>query len=132
MRKAYTFLHRLGYAHSIEAWWDSRLVGGLYGVILGKAFFGESMFHLEAEASRAALNALVILMRQLDFTFIDCQQETPHMLRMGAKSVPRTVFLHKLAEAQATRDNCAEMNGICPWKPFAGKWLFDGQQWHRG
>lgn len=93
MREAYTKLNRLGFAHSMEAWRNGKLVGGLYGVTLGKAFFGESMFHIETEASRAALWGLVNLLRKNDFVFIDCQQESEHMKAMGAEALPRKKFL---------------------------------------
>ena len=102
MIEAYTVLHRLGFAHSIEAWDRSedggeKLVGGLYGVSLGRAFFGESMFALESDASKIAFVALV---RQLDlwnFDFIDCQVETSHLTRFGATEWPRSRFLEALA-----------------------------------
>lgn len=93
MVAAYTTLHELGYAHSVEIWQDDALVGGLYGVALGKVFFGESMFRRANEASRAALGALMRTLRQNNFRLVDCQQETPHMLAMGAKSIGRRNFL---------------------------------------
>lgn len=119
MLAAYERLHTLGYAHSVETWREGALVGGLYGVALGRAFFGESMFHREAEASRAALSTLVAILTRLDFHFIDCQQVTPHMLRMGAETIPRSQFLRDLGAALGPyRDNAG---GICPWRPWAGK-----------
>ncbi len=120
MMDAYGRLHNLGYAHSVEAWHGGSLAGGLYGIAMGRAFFGESMFHLAPEASRAALSALVALLKNLQFLFIDCQQETPHMLRMGAASVPRLRFLAMLREALARRDYHPGSGEICPWRPWFG------------
>lgn len=105
---AYERLHQLGYAHSIETWENGDLVGGLYGVGLGKAFFGESMFHTKDEASRAALAGLVKLLRQRGVVLLDCQQETPHMMRMGAEMVSRADFtrmLRKALSAKTARGN---------------------------
>jgi len=99
MVQVYTELHRRGLAHSFETWLDGELVGGLYGLSFGRAFFGESMFHYEAEASRVALAALVDFCQQQQFHFIDCQMETPHMEKVGAKSVPRSDYLEKLRQA---------------------------------
>ncbi len=96
MIHAYSRLHELGLAHSIEIRDEGRLVGGLYGVSMGRAFFGESMFHFVSNASKAALVALCSLLAYLDFTFIDCQQMTPHMARFGAHEVRRTDFLRLL------------------------------------
>jgi leucyl/phenylalanyl-tRNA--protein transferase len=99
MRDAYVQLHQLGYAHSVETWCEGKLAGGLYGVSLGKAFFGESMFHRSADASKVALAALVQRLKAWDFHFIDAQMTTEHMLRLGAKELPRRVFLKRLALA---------------------------------
>ena len=100
MVEAYERLHTMGYAHSIEAWdADNRLAGGLYGVALGQAFFGESMFHIQSEASRAALVGLVDLLRLRGAMLLDCQQETPHIMRMGGTLLPRAEFLKRLHTA---------------------------------
>ena len=99
MQEAYVRLHKLGYAHSVESWFEGKLAGGLYGVSLGKAFFGESMFHLTADASKVALAALVERLKLWKFHFIDAQMTTPHLLRLGAKEFPRRVFLKRLSEA---------------------------------
>ncbi len=99
MKKAYTELHRLGFAHSVEVWKDGNLVGGLYGVSLGRAFFGESMFSLVSDASKVALSCLVEFMIKKDFYFIDCQVSNEHLLKMGAFELPRKVFLKILDEA---------------------------------
>lgn len=99
MVRAYTDLHRAGLAHSVEAWQEGRLVGGLYGVALGRAFFGESMFHLVPDASKVAFVTLVRRLATWGFAFVDCQQTTPHMLRFGAQEWPRSRFLRELAAA---------------------------------
>ena len=89
---AYTRLHRMGYAHSIEAWRNGDLVGGLYGIAIGRMFFGESMFAREPDASKVALVQLVTLLRSKDMPVIDCQQETQHLSRFGARPIPRREF----------------------------------------
>jgi leucyl/phenylalanyl-tRNA--protein transferase len=96
MQEAYINLHGLGYAHSVESWFGGELVGGLYGVSLGKAFFGESMFHLKTDASKVALATLVEKLKSWDFHFIDSQMTTEHMIRLGAKELPRRIFLKRL------------------------------------
>ena len=93
MQTAYKRLHVLGHAHSVEVWRGKTLVGGLYGVSVGRAFYGESMFSLEPDASKIALVALVKRLEQWDFSFIDCQVVTNHLLSMGAETIPRTQFL---------------------------------------
>lgn len=92
MRAAYRRLHELGWAHSVEAWQGDRLVGGLYGVALGRMFFGESMFSLERDASKVALCALAVSLRERDYRIIDCQVASGHLARLGAHSVPRREF----------------------------------------
>jgi leucyl/phenylalanyl-tRNA---protein transferase len=99
MQKAYLDLHRLGYAHSVEAWFDGELAGGLYGVSLGKAFFGESMFHRRSDASKVALATLVEHLKSWNFHFIDAQMTTTHLLGLGARELPRKVFLKRLRTA---------------------------------
>ena len=99
MQEAYIHLHGLGYAHSVESWFGEKLAGGLYGVSLGKAFFGESMFHLKSDASKVALATLVKSLRGWDFHFIDSQMTTEHMLSLGAKELPRRIFLKRLQSA---------------------------------
>ncbi|MBK9674702.1 MAG: leucyl/phenylalanyl-tRNA--protein transferase [Betaproteobacteria bacterium] len=85
---AYSGLHRRGHAHSIEAWREGRLVGGLYGVSIGRMFFGESMFALERDASKVALAHLVAMLRARGFPLIDCQQETEHLASVGRGPFP--------------------------------------------
>jgi leucyl/phenylalanyl-tRNA---protein transferase len=96
---AYTRLHTAGFAHSVETWLDGRLVGGLYGVSIGGAFFGESMFSLVSDASKAALVYLAAALRTWNFNFIDCQVTTGHLVSMGAREVPRREFLEQLSGA---------------------------------
>ncbi|MCP4447284.1 MAG: leucyl/phenylalanyl-tRNA--protein transferase [Myxococcales bacterium] len=96
MITAYDELHRQGHAHSVEAWQGDELVGGLYGVALGSAFFGESMFALAASASKIAFATLVAQLVAWDFDVVDCQQHTDHLERFGAVEVPRTEFLARL------------------------------------
>ena len=93
MVEAYERLHVLGHAHSVEVWQDGELAGGLYGVLRGRAFFGESMFHLRPDASKAAVVHLISWLRERDVAVVDCQQTTPHMLRLGAEEIPRREFL---------------------------------------
>ena len=96
MLEAYTRLHELGYAHSVETWMDGELVGGLYGMAIGRMFYGESMFSRAADASKLAL---VLLCRQLEawgFGLIDCQMETAHLASMGAKPIPRAAFIREM------------------------------------
>lgn len=99
MMAAYTRLHDAGFAHSVEARLDGRLVGGLYGVSIGGAFFGESMFSLVNDASKAALVHLAAALRSWSFSCIDCQLTTEHLVRMGAREVPRPEFLERLSVA---------------------------------
>jgi leucyl/phenylalanyl-tRNA--protein transferase len=94
-------LHRLGLAHSVEAWQGGRLVGGLYGVALGGVFFGESMFHSTTNASKVALAALVEHLRARGFRLLDIQWVTPHLEQFGAVEIPRPIYLELLAEAIA-------------------------------
>jgi leucyl/phenylalanyl-tRNA--protein transferase len=101
MIEAYEALHALGFAHSAEAWQEGELVGGLYGVSLGAAFFGESMFALRADASKAAFVTLVRQLERWSFRLIDCQVETDHLVRFGATGWPRAQFLAELERALA-------------------------------
>ena len=98
MLRAYVRLHELGHAHSIEVWEDGRLVGGLYGVLQGRVFFGESMFHLRSDASKAAVVHLMDWLKGQGVELVDCQQTTPHMLLLGAEELPRREFLALLRE----------------------------------
>jgi leucyl/phenylalanyl-tRNA--protein transferase len=102
--EAYCALHKRGFAHSVESWCGGRLVGGLYGIALGRVFFGESMFSSETDASKVALVGLVDLLRRLGVPLVDCQQETPHLASFGAKAIPRLTFAAHLAELINSND----------------------------
>jgi leucyl/phenylalanyl-tRNA---protein transferase len=97
--ESYGRLHQLGYAHSVEAWREGKIVGGLYGVALGGAFFGESMFHRERDASKVALVALVEHLRGKRFVLLDTQWLTPHLAQFGAIEIPREHYLKLLKRA---------------------------------
>jgi leucyl/phenylalanyl-tRNA--protein transferase len=97
MRAAYCKLHDLGLAHSVEVWRGSELVGGLYGVALGRVFYGESMFSRVTDASKVALKYLCDELIRREFVLIDCQMATPHLMSLGAKLVPRKNFIDTLA-----------------------------------
>ena len=102
---AYCELHHRGQAHSVEVWRGDHLVGGLYGLALGRAFFGESMFHSEADTSKLALMFLCEHLSSRDFDFIDCQQDTPHMRRLGAHALSRAAYLIRLKQAIETTEH---------------------------
>ena len=112
MLEAYTRLHELGYAHSVETWKDEQLVGGLYGVALGGVFFAESMFTVVADASKVALASLVRQLQVWEFGLLDCQQSSPHVMAFGAEEIPRQDFLNQLTAALALPDR-------------HGQWQFD-------
>jgi leucyl/phenylalanyl-tRNA--protein transferase len=97
MCQAYARLHDLGYAHSVETWHDGDLVGGLYGVALGRVFFGESMFSTERDASKVALHALVRALLSRNDAMIDCQVTSAHLERLGVRAIPRSEFIARLA-----------------------------------
>jgi leucyl/phenylalanyl-tRNA--protein transferase len=96
IKKGYIALHEAGYAHSVEAWRDGKLVGGLYGVSLGRCFFGESMYATEPDASKCAFVRLVGALHAQGCPLIDCQVHTDHLERFGAQEIPRAQFLHEL------------------------------------
>jgi leucyl/phenylalanyl-tRNA--protein transferase len=98
MREAYESLHRLGHAHSVETWIDGELAGGLYGVALGRVFFGESMFTRARDASKIALVALVERCKSEGIMLIDCQMHTGHLATLGAREIPRREFARLLQE----------------------------------
>lgn len=116
MIHAYCCLHDLGFAHSAEAWANGELVGGLYGVSLGAAFFGESMFTQRPDASKVAFVYLVQQLQKWDFHFVDCQMRTDHLARFGAIEWPRRRFLQALDDALQTptrRGDWTEPTAIC-------------------
>lgn len=98
MIAAYTRLFEAGYAHSIESWREGRLVGGLYGVAIGRMFYGESMFSRESDASKVALVRLCRQLARWEFGLVDCQMETAHLASLGARILPRAAFAAQVAE----------------------------------
>ena len=108
---AYCALHERGLAHSVEAWNNGELVGGLYGVSIGRMFFGESMFARETDASKVALANLVAVLRSRSMPMIDCQQETAHLATLGARPIPRRVFANHIVTLIHSDDAEA------PWQP---------------
>ena len=98
MIEAYSVLFDMGYAHSVEAWQEGRLVGGLYGIVIGKVFFGESMFAKVKDASKVAFATLIQRLQQEGFEMIDCQIASPHLISLGAREISRQVFLKQLQE----------------------------------
>ncbi len=105
MKNAYRELHRKGYAHSVEAWQSERLVGGLYGISIGRVFFGESMFSRVSNASKVAFVSLVENLKRIRFKLIDCQVRTDHLIRFGAREIPRKSFLEQLEKAVGNSQN---------------------------
>ena len=114
MLEAYDELHRRGFAHSVEAWQGDALVGGLYGVAIGRMFFGESMFTRVADSSKVALAHLIETLKRRAMPMIDCQQETEHLARFGARPIPRREFAQRLARL-VNSDQPQE-----PWKSSTG------------
>jgi leucyl/phenylalanyl-tRNA---protein transferase len=96
IKQSYTHLHKLGYAHSVECWHDEKLVGGLYGIAMGKIFFGESMFSREPNASKVALVHLSQQLTDKQFKLIDCQVHSQHLQSLGAKPIHRELFIQLL------------------------------------
>ncbi len=117
LQRAYIEWHHAGTVHSVETWVAGRLAGGLYGVNLGRMFFGESMFSHATDASKIALAALVAFCRAHGIALIDCQQNTGHLARLGAREIPRTEFEHHVALA----------SGASP----APRWTYDSADWAR-
>lgn len=113
MQSAYVELHRLGHAHSVEIWMDGALAGGLYGVAIGRVFFGESMFSRVTDGSKLALACLAHRLDAWDFGLIDCQVYSPHLESLGAMELPRSVFLEMLAT------HCPEPAPSAPWQSDA-------------
>ncbi len=93
MMEAFNHLHELGFAHSVEVWWEERLVGGLYGISLGRCFFAESMFHTRTNASKVAFIAMSRALRRKGFKIMDCQMPTAHLLSLGAREISRKHYL---------------------------------------
>ncbi len=116
MQQAYLRLHRFGYAHSVETWQNDELVGGLYGVAIGRVFYGESMFSRVSDASKVALVALTKQLQQWQFAVIDCQMHTEHLMSLGAQDISRTDFLNLL------RVHCGQESRV-------GLWQFEVEPW---
>ncbi len=116
MEGAYIDLHEAGYAHSVEVWEESRFAGGLYGVALGRCFFGESMVSRASNSSKLALIWLVRQLRRWGFPLIDCQVHTEHLARLGARDIPRKRFLRLLG-------------GALQYETRVGAWRFDADLW---
>ena len=113
--EAYSALHRAGFAHSVETWMDGELVGGLYGIALGRVFFGESMFIRRTDASKIAFAHLIVQLKRWQFELIDCQQKTDHLASLGAAPISRSDFLERLSR-------------LVHWEtqaPRSGAWQFD-------
>jgi leucyl/phenylalanyl-tRNA--protein transferase len=109
---AYVRLHHMGLAHSVETWMENELVGGLYGVSLGRMFYGESMFSRRSDASKIALAHLTAQLKRWNFGMIDCQMNTPHLASLGAREIPRAAFLIQLQE-------------LIHYPDIASPWCFD-------
>ena len=114
MISAYTTLHKLGFAHSVEAWQDGELVGGAYGLALGKIFCGESMFYLVPNASKVAFAHLANALWSAGFQLIDCQQKTDNLVRFGARCIERAEFMQRLQGALACQTNARLWQGGIP------------------
>lgn len=114
MVAAYTRLHRMGWAHSVEAWSEGDLVGGLYGVGIGRMFYGESMFSRKNNASKVALAHLAAQLQRWNYGMIDCQMHTSHLASLGARQLPRTEFIRR-------------MNELLPLPETACRWQFDAE-----
>jgi leucyl/phenylalanyl-tRNA---protein transferase len=114
IQAAYIALHRLGVAHSAEAWCDGELVGGLYGVAIGRVFYGESMFARKTDASKVAFVSMVEKLKQDGFQLIDCQQQTRHLASFGARPIPRTTFIAHLSEFINSADNNSVWTPVAP------------------
>ncbi len=110
IRELYIALHQRGYGHSVEVWREGDLVGGLYGIKLGSAFFGESMFHRETDASKVALVHLMARLVAGGFTLLDTQFVTPHLQSLGAIEIPRKRYLALLEKALGTKANFYALN----------------------
>ena len=113
MQAAYGKLHELGFAHSVETWMNGKLVGGLYGLAIGKMFYGESMFSHATDASKLALAHLTRFLAGQGFGLIDCQMNTPHLASLGAREIPRSEFI-------------TQLHALTAIPPLNGRWPSDG------
>jgi leucyl/phenylalanyl-tRNA--protein transferase len=115
MKESYIELFNMGFAHSVETYYDGKLVGGFYGVAIGKAFFGESMFSLMSNASKVALKVLSDILVKKEYYFIDCQVPTEHLMSLGARLVDRDIFLDQLEEALT---KSTDLGSWSDWKKY--------------
>ncbi len=121
MRQAYITLHQLGHAHSLEVWREDRLVGGIYGIAIGGAFFGESMFMRARDCSKVALICLCQWLHHHGFALLDCQVESAHLLSMGASNVPRAGFCREVGELAKLPGPVGDWQALArpiQWAPF--------------
>ena len=116
IKEAYIELHKMGFAHSVEAYDGDELIGGLYGISIGKAFCGESMFSLKANGSKIALKGLADILFQEAYHFIDCQLPTDHLISLGGEVLPRDIFLYEL------KDSLLAGNNIGSWSDYQWKY----------
>ena len=121
IRESYCLLHEAGHAHSVEVWADDRLAGGLYGVSLRGAFFGESMFHRVPDASKVALSCLVARLRDRGYRLLDVQWVTPHLERFGAVEIPRARYLALLERSMRRACTFEDGRGAPPGTPGAAR-----------
>lgn len=117
MIEAYIKMHKEGYAHSVEVYFEGTLVGGLYGIAIGRAFFGESMFSKKSDASKVAFKALSDVLGNRGYDFIDCQMKTDHMVSLGAKVVQRDTFLDEL------KNSIVKPTDLGSWEDF--RWEYE-------
>ncbi len=122
MIKAYVRLHRSGYAHSVESWFEGELTGGIYGVAIGSIFFGESMFTKKSNASKVAFVTLVQQLLKWKFTLIDCQVTTAHLISLGAREIPRSEFMRMLLSSLTASTKKGKWYSAPP-NPFAQRAL---------
>ncbi|MEM9181882.1 MAG: leucyl/phenylalanyl-tRNA--protein transferase [Pseudomonadota bacterium] len=121
MKQAYRRMHQLGHAHSLEVWRDGELVGGIYGIAIGRAFFGESMFRRRRDGSKVALISLCQFLAHHDFGLLDCQVESAHLLTLGAFNLPRSEFCERIAALTARDGPAGDWQAMArpiQWAPF--------------
>jgi len=121
LTEAFLLLHEMGYAHSIECWQEDKLAGGLYGIALGRCFFGESMFHLVADSSKVALAHLAKMAELNGLELIDCQLPNPHLIGLGATEVPREIFLERLRKGEVM-PSTEPPKGVLVFRDLVGCW----------
>jgi leucyl/phenylalanyl-tRNA--protein transferase len=119
MQEAYIQLYKMGFAHSVEVYLENKLIGGLYGIAMGKTFFGESMFSLKSNASKVAFKALSDVLGLRGYDFIDCQVSNEHLLRLGARTIPRDSFLDTLEQS------LNKSSDLGSWQDFKWEYIDD-------